>query len=157
MDAHKKEKTLQTIQKTEETKNSVFLVSYYKNGALNTLYDFIIDNYVVANSKNYELNKSDKLKPCSIRPFGKWYETVFPDININHVNYQSIFAVSREHILNRSKESYQEILNYVNTYNNEESAHYIERAFLAIFYPIPDKCLFLFKTQRNTGESFNEE
>ena len=157
MDAHKKEKTLQTIQKTKETKNSVFLVSYYNKGVLNTLYDFIIDNYVVANSKNYELNKSDKLKQCSIRPFGKWYETVFPNININHVNYQSIFSVSREHILNRSKESYQEILNYVNTYKNEESAHYIERTFLAIFYPIPDKCLFLFKSQRNTGELFNEE
>ena len=157
MDNHKKEKTLQTIKKTKETNNSVFLVSYYNNSVLNTLYDFIMDTYQVANPSNYELNKSNKLKPCSIRPFGKWYETLFPDINIHHVNYQSIFSVSREHILNRSKESYQNIINYVNSDKNEESSHYIERAFLAIFHPMPEKCIYLFKTQRENGEFFNEE
>lgn len=157
MDIHKREKTLQTIQKTKETYNSTFLVSYYKNGVSKSLHSFHLDNYEIANAKNREINTSYHLKKCSIRPFGKWYETLFPDINIHHVNYQSIFSVSREHILNRSKESYQEILNYVNTDKNEESSHYIERAFLAIFYPIPEKCKYLFKTQRITGDFFNEE
>ena len=156
MDNHKKDKTLETIKKTDETNNSVFLVSYFKNGVSKSLQSFKLDNYELANAKNREMNISDKLKQCSIRPFGKWYEMLFPHINIHHVNYQSIFSVSREHILNRSKESYQDILNYVNTDKNEESSHYIERAFLAIFYPIPDKCIHIYKTLRNNGEYVTE-
>jgi hypothetical protein len=53
----------------------------------------------------------------------------------------TIFAVSNQHIKNRSKESYKELIKYVNRNKNEECAHYIERAILAVFHPIPDECI----------------
>lgn len=144
MDSHKKEKTLKTIEYVDKTKNSVFIVDHLENNINdknNSIYNFTLENYELANSKNKELNTDQKLNKCSIRPFGKWYDHLFPDININSINYNGIFAVSREHIQNRTKESYQELITYVNKDKNEECAHYFERAFLAVFHPIPNNCL----------------
>ena len=143
MDEHKKEKTLNTMKQTEETKNSVFYCSYYENGLLNKLYDFKIDENPLANAKNRDINVESKLVNSEIRPFGKWYEKKFPNINnINHSNYHGIFSVSNTHILNRSKESYNELMQCVNKNKNEESAHYFERSFLAVFNPIPLNCIY---------------
>lgn len=143
MDDHKKELTTKTIIKTKETKNSVFYVAgIHTNPISEELYDFTIDNYSLDNQKNKSVNSDTLLIPCDIRPFGKWYKTVFPNLDVNYVNYKGIFSVSKEHILNRSKKSYEELIKFVNKNKNEESAHYFERAFLAVFHPIPQKCIF---------------
>lgn len=143
MDNHKKDKTLSTVKKTQETKDTVFYVYKYENNVHTDLYDFKLDNYDLANDSNRVLNNNNKLENCTIRPFGKWYETVFPDIFTKYVNYQGIFSVSKSHILNRDKKSYEELIQYVNKHTNEESAHYFERSFIAIFHPIPDKCMYI--------------
>jgi hypothetical protein len=143
MDDHKKEKTMNTIKKTKDTKNTVFYAGHFDKTVASELYNFSLDNYSLANSKNKDLNSDKTLNNCDIRPFGKWYETLFPNIDISHVNYYGIFSVSREHILNRSKESYEELIQYVNKNKNEECAHYFERAFFAVFYPIPEECIYV--------------
>jgi hypothetical protein len=133
--------TLKTMEVLSDIKNSVFVVTKYPNSIHIQEYNWILDEYNVSNSNNVELNIDNKLQPCKIRPFGRWYETLFPGIDINIINLKSIFAVSKEHIHSRSKDSYQELISYVNTNVNEESAHYFERAMMAVFYPIPEKCL----------------
>jgi hypothetical protein len=135
--------TLRTMELVSKTNNSVFIIGRKENIISNEFYDFTLDEYDLANSKNVSLNSDRKLQPCKIRPFGKWYETLFPGINIHVHNPKAIFAVSRQHIHSRSKESYEELISYVNTHVNEECAHYFERAMLAVFHPIPDECLFL--------------
>jgi hypothetical protein len=142
MDNHKKDKTLKTIKNVEETKDSVFLVTTYQQPVSKSLQDFVLDFYPVANEKNRSLNTDFTMSKSEIRPFGKWYEKHFPDIDIYAVNYQTLFAVSREHILNRSKESYKELIKLVDKHKNEESAHFFERAMLAIFHPVPHSCLY---------------
>lgn len=142
MDEHKKDKTLKTIQKVNETGDSVFMVTTYKEPVAKSLYDFVLDNWPVSSEKNRKLNSDIVLSKSKIRPFGKWYETHFPGIDIYAVNYQTLFAVSREHIRNRSKESYQKLIQLVDKHKNEESAHYFERAMLAIFHPIPKECIY---------------
>jgi len=142
MDENKKKKTLTTLMLSEEKKDSVFITGVV-NDVKKSLYDFNIDRWESSNHKNRELNTSSDLKLSEIRPFGKWFETEFPDININNVNYHGIFSVSKTHIHNRSKNSYERLISYVDKENNTEAAHYFERAFLAVFYPIPENCIYI--------------
>jgi hypothetical protein len=141
MDQHKKEKTLKTIEKVKETNNSVFYCNHLDD--YSSIYNFTLENWTPTNSENRSLNNDTSLRLCDIRPFGKWYDYVFNGININDINYHGIFAVSKQHILNRPKESYEELIEYVDKNKNEECAHYFERAFLSVFYPI-DKMLVNF-------------
>jgi hypothetical protein len=142
MDKHKRNKTLKTVLNTISTNNSVFYVEKNIDYIKETLNDFNLDIYPISNLQNRELNNDYKLEKCNIRPFGKWYDYLFPNISLDHINYHAIFSVSREHILNRSKKSYKKLIKYVNNHKNEECAHYFERSFLSIFHPIPDECIY---------------
>ena len=142
MDAKKRKKTLLTLSKTQNTQNSVFLVIKSEGDILNDMYNFTLNNWKSTNVQNSELNGESDLKKCEIRPFGNWYNQTFPNIKIDSINYHGIFSVSKTHIQNRPKESYQELIKFVQTHKNEECAHYFERAFLAVFHPVPDNCLY---------------
>lgn len=145
MDAHKGRKTLQTVRLVEQTNNSVFVVDKLHRDQTvgQEFYNFTLDTWANTNPQNRALNPESALKQCDIRPFGAWYAHFFPNMDVYSVNFYVMFAVSREHILQRSKASYEELLAQVDTDKNEESAHYFERAFLAVFHPIPQECLFL--------------
>ena len=134
--------TKRTVELVEETKNSVFIIIRHDDYIQNSMGDFILENYNLENDKNKEKNNDSKLQNCKIRPFGNWYNSLFPNINIKVFNLKGIFALSKEHILNRSKESYQELLSFVDKDVNGECPHFFERAFLAIFHPIPEECLY---------------
>lgn len=142
MDTHKAAKTMQTLRQAQKTHNSVFVVDKTAKPVAQEFRDFTLDAWANTNPRNHALNPESTLKPCDIRPFGAWYTHFFPNTDVYAVNYYVIFAVSREHILQRSKASYEELLAQVNRDKNEESAHYFERAFLAVFHPIPKDCLF---------------
>ena len=141
-EAYKMHNTLKTIEMAEKTKNSVFIVI---EQPLDTpkLNHFTLDTYHVANSSNRDLNNDQKMNQSNVRPFGEWFKTYFGDIDFKHWNHFAIFAVSRHHIHNRSKESYQQWIELVNKDKNEESAHFFERAFLYVFHPIPESCLII--------------
>jgi hypothetical protein len=141
LDERKREITLQTIQKVKETNDSVFYCVAYNN-VKDDFYNFQLDKYENANSANKALNPDTYLRPATIRPFGRWYENHFQGIDIQHVNYTSIFAVSKQHIHSRSVSFYRKLLEEVSHDKNEETAHYLERATLALFYPIPEKCIY---------------
>ena len=105
---NKKNMTVKTMELVSKTNNSVFIVvkKYENNNSdefLNEFYNFSIEEHPLSNLDNAALNNDTKLQPCKIRPFGKWYETLFPGINIFALTYRGIFAVSRKHIQSRSK------------------------------------------------------
>ena len=135
---HKKELTLNTINKTIETQNTVF----YIDPVSSNIRDFTLDKYSVNDKNNRVLNEDDSLVNCEPRPFGNWYDKTFPGIELKYWKPWGIFSVSRKHILNRSKKSYEELIQYVNKNKNDECAHYFERSFVSIFDPINSECFY---------------
>lgn len=139
MDENKKQKTENVINKTIKTNNTVIYCSNVEDQD----YDFEILNHTLNNDTNRELNNDTTLRRCDIHPFGKWCEKVFPNIKIKCLTFHGIFSVSKKHIRNRSKKSYEELINYVNKDKNEECAHYIERTWIYIFNPLSTKFINL--------------
>jgi hypothetical protein len=82
------------------------------------------------------------MKPASPRPFGKWFEKHFPGVNINKAVYSGVFAVSRNHIHQHPKSYYQTFLKELEGHPNPEVGHYLERAWIAVFSPIPEGNLY---------------
>lgn len=142
MDDNKKDRTLNVLKKTIETNDTVIFGNYDNNGILNSLYNFNLSNYYSSNYFNKLLNNDSELRPCDIKPYGKWFQTVFGDLNIYYATYLGIFSVSKKHIQNRNLDFYKKLIKYVDKDKNEESAHYIERSYIAIFHPLPNKCIY---------------
>lgn len=140
-DELKKDRYINVLNKTIETNNTV-IYGYCDENNKSDLYNFRLTEWVSTNENNKILNPDSKLRECDIYPYGKWYDEVFPGINNNCITYLGIFSVSKEHIHNRNKESYEELIKFVSNSINEECAHYIERSYISIFDPLPKEVIF---------------
>jgi hypothetical protein len=140
-DEHKKDLYTNVLNKTIETNNTVIYGHCNENNK-SDLYNFRLTEWISTNENNKILNSDSKLRECDIYPYGKWYDEVFPEINNNCVTYLGIFSVSKEHIHNRSKASYEKLIKFVSNSINEECAHYIERSYISIFDPLPKEVIF---------------
>jgi hypothetical protein len=47
----------------------------------------------------------------------------------------SIFALTKETILQKPKSYYESLLKQINSHHNPEEGHYFERAWDTVFYP----------------------
>jgi hypothetical protein len=115
------------------------------------LYDFTLDNYIVSgDAKNKEINGSHtQLKISPIRPYGKWFEqNIGTEVKIKStvICFYGIFIVDKEHIRQRPKEFYENLIKYVDDDVNPEVGHYLERSWPAIFLPYPESCKFYNET-----------
>jgi len=131
----KQDLTLKMLNRTLETKDTTLYIFPYFNH-----YNFQIDNWT-STDENNRYNEETETQPSPIRPFGLWFDSNFPGEKIQYVQYKGIFAVSREHIQNRSKEFYKKLIKYLDSHPNPEAGHYMERAWATIFQPIPEKCI----------------
>ena len=105
-------------------------------------YNFTLDEYNSTHENNKNINKEDNIiMPSEIRPFGVWYDTYFPHINIKRINYRGIFSVSKKHILQHELLYYKKLINLFPNHPNPEVGHYFERSWLAVFHPIPNSCI----------------
>ena len=104
-------------------------------------YNFMLDVYQCQTPENAALNPKQNLAPASIRPFGKWFTTFFPDVNLSIVQYGGVFSVSKLDILQRPLEFYQTLLAEFKEDSNPEVAHYMERSYAAIFHPMTNTLL----------------
>jgi len=135
----KKGKTYQVIDLVKKTKNTVFVGGY---GDGRHMYGFKLDTWESNNLNNKEKVKDHSLKKCYTQPFGEWYETNFPNIELKFIVWNGIFAVSKKHILQHSKEYYQKLLEQLSDSANPECGHYFERAWVSVFHEIPSECLY---------------
>jgi len=142
LDKRKKNQTLRTLRLVEETNDSVFIGLRY-NDVQNDMKDFKLDTWLNTSTENQEINMSNELLPCSLRPFNDWYKEIFPNVKINFICYMGIFAVSKKHILQHPKKYYENLILFLNNHSNPECGHYFERAWIAVFHPIPESCLYL--------------
>ena len=138
--AHMKEKMKKTKRIMNELENnnnnnSVFLGSSM-NDVKTQLYNFKLDEWKTSNKENFNQNHESKLSVAYKRPFGKWFESNFGSIQIQHVSYGGIMAISKQHILQHSKNYYQNLIKELDNHSNPEAGHYIERAWEAVFYPM---------------------
>lgn len=102
--------------------------------------DFQLGSYASTDAANARMNPESKLLPCPDRPFGVWARANrLPPAR--HASYNAIFAVSRAHIRRNPREFYTSLLRYVDHHSNPEAGHYLERAWLAVFHPVPAACL----------------
>lgn len=149
MDRIKGIKTINILNQTIKTKNSMFYGYYEENGVLNNLKDFVMKAYQTTNDKNkMGMTSNDSIpRQCDAYPYGNWFQEVFGNIMSYYATYYGIFSVSKEHIHNRPKGFYEKLINYVNKNKNEECSHYMERSYITIFKP-SDECIRIVKVMK---------
>ena len=140
MDDHKKHITLGVVNKVLQTGTSVFRGDY---GTFpDEIYNFQIDKWKSTNNNNKLINPENELVMSPIKPYGKWYEANFGKLKVKTFCYYSIFAVSKEHIIQHPVEKYKKLLQQLEGSSNPEVGHYMERAWGAVFHPYPESCIY---------------
>jgi hypothetical protein len=105
------------------------------NNVKDFFYNFTLDEWATSYSNNLNSNISNKLDKSSIRPYGKWFETRFGNIQPQHYCFMGIFSIDKNDIKQHPIDRYQQLVEELN-YPNPEVGHYIERSWGAIFYPL---------------------
>lgn len=101
--------------------------------------DFSIESYGSSDATNARLNPETYLLPCPHRPLGVWLRANgMPPVH--GVTARAMFAVSRRHIQQRPRAFYEGLLRYLDHHSNPEAGQFLERAWLAVFHPIPLAC-----------------
>lgn len=104
-----------------------------------TLGTFEMPYYKSSSAANARLNPDSTMLRCPERPFGAWL-TANRLPPVDGVLYQGVFAVSRDLIRQHPRELYQRLLRYVDHHSNPEAGHFLERAWLSVFHPVPSSC-----------------
>ena len=128
-------KAKKIMSELKQKLGSVFIGNYMSN-VKKHFYKFQLNDWKTTNKENYKENTEQKLQLSKIRPFGKWYENKFGDIQITHLSFGGIMAISKEHILQHSKQYYKDLIKDLDNSSNPEAGHYFERAWEAVFYPM---------------------
>ena len=143
MDDHKVEQTKALMRRVMDTADTAFQGSLMDDGqdVRTALYDFELASYENRNPLNREANTEVNLLPSPIRPFGAWYDAMFPECeDVYIIPWGGIFAVAKRHILQHGKERYERLISMVDTHSNPEVGHYLERSWGAVFKPYPASC-----------------
>ena len=112
------------------------IIGTYCNSVKDTFYNFTLTNYTCGYGPNKIKNNKNILYKCKIRPYGKWYD-YFLKNKIGHwYMMNGIFSVDKRDIIQHPIDNYKLIIQSVNRHSNPEAAHYIERSWGVIFYPL---------------------
>jgi hypothetical protein len=130
-----KNKYSRSVRLMKETRGDTF--ACIRESVFKKHKTFKIDNYLCTNKKNSTLNPDAKIKKSKVRPFGKWYNKTFKQHHKKSTCFtmNSIFALTKETILQKPKSYYESLLKQVNDHHNPEEGHYFERAWDTVFYP----------------------
>lgn len=130
------------IEKAYNDAQSVFVVDNAVN-IYDSMKHFSLSSWMSSFGAN-KINKDASMELASPRPFGEWYLNVFgqDERHRTGITYLGILAVSGEHARQRDIASYRQIIRHVETHQNPEAGHYIERSWSAIF-KIPEDRKFV--------------
>lgn len=112
------------------------IVSVPCNDVAADLSGFTLDNWRTSDGVNYDDSVPDDTELADIRPFGEWFKHHFGDLQIKHISYFAIMAISKKHIHNHPKSYYESLLSELDKSSNPEVGHFFERAWVAIFHPM---------------------
>ena len=130
---HKKQHTRTLFNHIEENNKAVFLSH---NTTLDYFYDFTLETYSSSDDNNRTLNPENMLEISPIKPFGKWFEHNFNNIDLRYYTFGGMFSVSKEDIIQHPKSHYEKLIKYIDNSSNPEVGHYLERSWYAVFYPM---------------------
>ena len=134
-----------TVKRVFETQDTVMSVTHHPIPVHVWASTFKMDMYRSSHPKNHTGPLDTEgmvMKPASLRPFGLWYEHTFPGISTTKAVYAGVFAVSKKHIHQHPKSYYEKLIKQLEGHSNPEVGHYFERAWVAVFHPIPEECLY---------------
>jgi hypothetical protein len=115
--------------------NAYFIGTYYKSIKY-SFKNFILNNHTCACNENNIKNGETKLLKCKIRPYGKWYDFFFGNTPAHWVTCGGVFSIDKKDIIQYPIHRYIKLIQTVNAYSNHEAAHYIERSWGVIFFPM---------------------
>jgi hypothetical protein len=121
---------------TKNNYKQAFFIGNYCNSVKNHFKKFKIDTHKCADPRNFKKNNEIKLFNCAIRPYGKWYEYFFGNIQAHWYTFSGIFSIDKKDIIQHPLEKYIILKNIVGVHSHPESGHYIERSWGVIFYPL---------------------
>jgi hypothetical protein len=132
---NKKKRTTILFNEIEKVNNSI-IIGMKHNNVKKELYNFGMASYKSTTDDNFKENPETKLQLSNIRPYGKWYDNKFPDIDIQYIPYSGIIAISKNHILQHPKKYYENLIEELRYSSNPEVGHFFERSWVAIFNPM---------------------
>jgi hypothetical protein len=134
------DKFSKTIEKVFATHDTVITGKHYPPDLKASMAGFELSAYRARCEINNNSETSDNLIPANPRPFNEWYKKHFSTIHEDRASFSGIFAVSSSHIKQHRIPYYKTFLNELAVGSNPEVGHYMERAWFAIFYKIPEHC-----------------
>ena len=133
-------------------KQSAFFIGDYTQSAFHSFKNFTIDHYKTGNSENFNLNNRCELLKSNVRPFGNWYLHNFGAINVRYYTMNGIFSLNKKDIMKYKKIRYEKILNQLSIGPNLELAHYMERSWGTICYPLLHTKVSLTYPEKNISQ-----
>jgi hypothetical protein len=124
------------LAKECENANTSVIIGVKHNSVKKELYNFAMNNYKSTTPENRKINSETILDLCKIRPYGKWFDNKFPDVDIEYIPYSGIIAISKEHILQHPRSYYERLMDELSYSSNPEVGHYFERSWVAVFHPL---------------------
>ena len=129
-------KTRKLLKEIEAKNTAIFLSDNKFNNLHTQMYDFHLNEWSTSNAQNRAINSETTLKKSEYRPFGLWFKKYFGNTIVNNVTYMGIFSISKNDILQKPKDYYENLIQQLSDHSNPEEGHYFERAWEAVFYPL---------------------
>ena len=143
---YKREKALELFDAIDIYDRAMFSYRDVKEeGILDAFYNFELSQHQCADPANVDESTDNNVTPAAIRPFGKWYESHFGNSFVNRVTYMGIFSVDKRDILQHPRSYYETLLADFPDSANSEVAHFLERAWCAVFNPMTHTKFFVGK------------
>jgi hypothetical protein len=122
---------------------STFIGINHRPSIKDDLYHFTLDEWSCRTGTNSKNNPESKLTPSLIRPYGKWYEHHFKDLEAHVAPYGGVFSVARRDIKQHPIQRYKSLIQDLQISSNPETGHYFERSWEAVFGPLGEKSVFI--------------
>jgi hypothetical protein len=116
-------------------KKAYFIGSYHNN--LRDKYsNFKLEEWKNSEPQNFIKNSESKLQLAKIRPYGLWYKYFFGNTIAHWSTWWGIFSFDKRDIIQHPISRYKILIETINKHPIPEAAHYIERSWGAIFFPL---------------------
>ena len=98
--------------------------------------NFQLEEWKNSDPQNFIKNGESKLQLAKIRPYGLWYKYFFGNTIAHWSTWWGVFSFDKRDIIQHPISRYQILIETINKDPIPEAAHYIERSWGAIFFPL---------------------
>ena len=136
IDIYFKKEKASLIQRYVLAKRRALMVGNARGNMRAKYNDFTLDQWQCIHPLNARANPESALTPCTIRPFGKWYDAHFGAAPADFLSLHGIFSVAARDVKQHPVARYMALLRELSVSSNPEVGHYMERAWAGVFSPL---------------------